>query len=119
MTLLSARLRHRITFEAPTPEQDSEGNVSVTWDTADAGTDYDLEDVPAEVLTGPGGEVRTADTKLGQIAARITCRWFPGFDPSWRIVHGTRIYNVEAWSEDAAARRWLRFECSAGLNDGQ
>lgn len=119
MTLLSARLRHRITFEAQIVEQDSDGETVVTWGTADAGSDYDLEDVPAEVLTGPGMEVRAADTKLGEIVARITVRWFPGFDPSWRVVHGDRIYNVAAHSEDAAAGRWLRLECSAGLNDGQ
>lgn len=118
MTILGQRLRHRITFEEQVVEQDSEGNTEIGWDTAMLDSATPLEDIPAEVLTGPGREVVAADSKRGEIAARINLRWFPGLDHSWRIVHGDAIYNIESIETDATGRIEYRLRCSAGMNEG-
>lgn len=119
MTILGQRLRERITFEQQVVEQDSDGNTDVTWETAQIDSDTVLEDVPAEVLTGPGREPIVADAKHGEIAARINLRWFPGLLHSWRILHGETIYNIESIETDATGRREYRLRCVAGMNDGQ
>ncbi len=119
MTILGQRLRHRVTFEEQVVEQDSEGNTTVTWETAYLDSSTPLEDVPAEVLTGPGRETIAADAKTGEIVARINLRWFPGLQHAWRVVHGEAIYNIESIETDATGRREYRLRCAAGMNDGQ
>lgn len=118
MTILGQRLRHRITFEQQVVEQDSNGDTVITWETAALDSSTDLEDVPAEVLTGEGRELIAAGAVQGEIAARINLRWFPGLDQSWRIVHQDRIYNIRSIETDATGRREYRLRCSAGVNEG-
>jgi len=119
MTILGQRLRHRITFELQVVEQDSEGNTEIDWQTAALVSGHLLEDIPAEVLTGPGREMAAANTTLGEIAARINLRWFPGLNHAWRIVHGDQVYNIRSIETDATGRREYRLRCTAGVNDGR
>jgi head-tail adaptor len=119
MTILGQRLRERITFERQVVDQDSNGDTTIAWETAALDSDTDLEDVPAEVLTGPGREMLAAEVVQGEIVARINLRWFPGLDHAWRIVHGDRVYNIRSIETDVTGRREYRLRCTAGVNDGQ
>ena len=108
------RLRHRITFQEPVREQDPVSGASVnTWATI-AGYDQ----VPAEVLTGPGREFRAAGAIQAETTARINLRWFPGLLPTWRILWDGRIYNIRSIEVDATGRREYRLRCEDGVNDG-
>lgn len=115
----SYRLRHRVEFQVPSEEQDSDnGAVTIVWVTAQLnGTD--LNSVPAEVLTGPGSEFIEAGAKQSTIDARINLRWFPGLEPFWRVLWDGQVYNIEATSTDRTGRREWRLKCSAGVGDGQ
>lgn len=119
MTTLAPRLRHRITFEEQVNVRDSEGVLSTSWDTVYLDSDTPLQAVPAEVLTGPGREFNASGQVQAELAARITCRWFPGLDASWRIVWDGNVYNIGTWDTDATGRREYRIRCTAGVNDGQ
>jgi SPP1 family predicted phage head-tail adaptor len=116
---LSARLRHRVEFQAQTTVRDSEGRAVTTWETAalDSGTPLDL--VPAEVLTGPGREFVESGQKQATTAARIVVRWFPALSPSWRILWDGRTYGIETAETDITGRREWRIRCTEGANDGQ
>lgn len=111
--MLSHRLRHRVQFQALTETRNTAtGERIKNWLPAVAGG-VQLVSVPAEVLTGSGKEAVKNASPTADIAARINVRWFPGLDPSWRIVWDGLIFNIASWDTDIAARREYRIKCSA------
>lgn len=119
MSALSPRLRHRITFQKKVGSRDSEGVWTETWQNAWLDSETELADVPAEVLTGPGREFVAAGAVQADVAARITCRWFPGLNASWRILWDGRIFNIGGEPDtDRTGRREWRIKATAGVNDG-
>lgn len=116
---LSSRLRHRIDFQVQDVDRDSEGVETLTWIDAVTEDGVIMTEVPAEVLTGPGREGIRSGQKQSDVAARITCRWFPGLRSSWRIVWDDQIYDIESWDLDRTGRREYRIVCRTGKNGGQ
>lgn len=121
MSTLAPRLRHAITFEEQVTSRDSDGKLTVTWVVAQMPDKTPLEDVPAEVLTGPGREFLQSGQMQSDVAARITCRWFPGgIKSSWRVRWDDRVFNIKGVPDlDATGRREYRFAATAEVNDGQ
>jgi len=118
--MLSQRYRHRITFEEQVTLVDStEGSREVDWIPVVLDSGEVLQDVPAEVLTGPGREWMQSGKTQAEVASRINCRWFPGLDPAWRITWNGLIYNIGTYDMDRTAQREYRIQCTAGANDGQ
>lgn len=118
MTTLAPRLSHRITFQRQVEER-ADGVLSVSWESARLDDGVELVDVPAEVLTGAGREAVMSGQMQSSTVARITCRWFPGLDASWRILWDGKTFNISTFETDRTSRRELRITCTAGLNDGQ
>lgn len=110
----STRLRHRITIQERNNWQDpTTGEIKLCWESV-------CKDIPAEVLTGAGKESVQDNAEVGTTAARITVRWMPLDKPEQkRIVWGGLVFNVKTAISDATNRRWLRFECVHGENDGR
>lgn len=116
---LNPRLRHRITFQEPVSERDSEGVLQESWQNVWLDSDTELADVPAEVLTGPGREFVAGGAVQADVAARITCRWFPGISAKWRILWDGRIFNIGGEPDtDRTGRREWRIKATAGVNNG-
>jgi len=118
---LSARLRHTITFEHKVMTRNAHGLINETWHIVDVPGMGLLENIPAQVLTGPGkDEAIQSGQKHAEVVARITVRWFPGgIDPAWRIRWDGQIFNILGLPEtDASARREYRIKCRAGIGDG-
>ena len=114
------RYRHRISFEEQTTLVDStEGAREVHWIPVVLDSGEALEDVPAEVLTGPGREFVQSGKTQGEIAARINCGWFPGLLQGWRIVWEGQVFNIAGWELDRTARREYRIKVHRRVNDGQ
>lgn len=85
-----------------------------------------LNDIPAEVLTGPGREPYASSALQAEVTARIKCRWFPADEmemTKWRIVWTTaagvrRIYSIAGPPEtDLTGVREWRIKCTGGLID--
>jgi SPP1 family predicted phage head-tail adaptor len=118
MTIQGQRYRHRVTFQEPREEQDSEsGAVTINWVTMPG-----MSSVPAEVLTGPGREFRESGTGQAETTARINCRWFAVDRVTlyrWRILWDGRIYNIGSAETDKTGRREWRLRCKDGVSDGQ
>lgn len=119
--MLAYRLRHRVTFERQETTRDPDSGARDTqWVTAELPDGTPLEDVAAEVLTGPGAQQTAAGAQQESATLRVNCRYFPGLDPTWRIRWQGRVYPIIGVPEmDATAAREWRIKCSGGLSDGQ
>jgi len=114
----SGRYRHRITIQQRAEARGGAGEVIVTWvDAFPAATA--LGGIPAEVLTGPGRELRAAGGEEGETAARINFREMPGVDQAQRVLWNGFVFNIRSIEFDATAKREIRLMCTAGVNDGQ
>lgn len=115
MSVITGRLRQRVTIQEPVTEQDSEtGESVVIWEDV-------YESVPAEVLTGAGREFRDSGAIQGETTARILVRWFPVDTAelyTWRILWDGRVYNIQSAETDATGRREWRLRCTDGVNNG-
>lgn len=110
--LLGARLRHRVSFDVlGVATRDSNGNLVRDWEPVAA-----LQNVPAEVLTGPGKESTPAAQPVSTIAARVTLRYQSDLaDPyGMRVRFGAVAYHVETHYFDVTGRQWVTLVCSAG-----
>jgi len=119
------RLRHRVTFETKAAAvRDADGYLvpgSGGWRVVVLSDGTPLENVPAEVLTGPGREFQGGASTQSETAARINLRWFPASErdmAAWRILWDGRIYNIKSVETDAAARREWRLRCVDGPSEG-
>lgn len=99
--MLTQRLRHRVTIQAPTYSQDATtGAVLVAW--------FDvLTDEPAEVVPLSGREFLQANTTQVEITARMTIRYQAGLDASMRVSFDGAFYQIVAVLPDPTARKHL------------
>lgn len=116
--MLANRLRHRVSFQKKFTAVDDKGFKNVTWVDASA-NGVVLNNVPAEVLTGPGREPIAANAKQAETALRVNLRWFPGLQPDWRLVWQGVAYDIFSIETDVTNRREYRLKCTGGLTDGQ
>ena len=109
------KYRHRVTIEHRVVDRDPEDGSAVLSDWLTF-----LDNVPAEVLTGPGRELVAANAEQAETTARINMRWFPGLTAQMRILWDGRVFGIKSPPEtDSTARREWRVFCSDGLNDGR
>lgn len=124
--MLAHRLRHRVTFQAKGEEQRDENGYIIPgsggWQTVTLADGTRLENVPAEVLTGPGREFQGGAATQAEVSARINLRWFPANDrdmAAWRVLWDGRIYNITSAETDITARREWRLRVIDGPSEGQ
>lgn len=112
------RYRHRITIQNRVQGVDGVGGVALTWaDAFPAATA--LGGIPAEVLTGPGRELRAAGGEQAEASARIAFQYLPGVDASQRVLWNGQIFNIRSVEYDATGLGEVRLICTAGVNDGR
>ena len=116
----AGRLNQRVTLKELASVQDpATGAVTRDWVIAKALDGTELQDVPAEVLTGAGREPYLAGAYQSEITARINLRWFPidarvmqewviDHDLGFGVVNRYTIFSVES---DATGRVDWRLKC--------
>lgn len=115
----SGKYRHRVHIQHKDVDQDpTTGAETYTWETVYLDSDTPLDSVPAEVLTGPGKELRAEGTKYAETSARINIRWFEGLQPDMRILWDGKVFDIISIETDVTARREYRLICKDGVNDG-
>lgn len=124
--MLAHRLRHRITFLHNAPVERDSANVPIPgtggWQPVTLPDGLVLQDIPAEVLTGPGREFQGGAATQSETSARINLRWFPASErgmAAWRIDWDGRIYNITSIETDITARREWRLRVVDGPSEGQ
>jgi SPP1 family predicted phage head-tail adaptor len=87
--LAAGRLRHRVTFLAPTKIQDPvSGDMLITW--ANVWTN-----IAAEIAPLSAKEFIAAQAMQAQTVARITIRVLPELTAQHRVRHGDTIYSID------------------------
>lgn len=108
----AGRLRHRVTIEAQQHAQDpTTGEITVTWQPH-------LSSVPAEIVPLSGREFLSAQAGQAEITARATIRWVSGIEPTMRVVHEGRNFNIRAVLPDPTFRKHITLMLAEGVNDG-
>jgi SPP1 family predicted phage head-tail adaptor len=117
-SIKAGKYRHRITIEKPVEGKNSGGDRVSTWQTVSLDSDTELENIPAEVLLGPGTEKFASGAKQASIDARINFRWFEGLTQAMRIICDGRIYNIVGIEADTTGRLEWRCKCVTGMSEG-
>lgn len=105
-------LRHVIKIQEPIGIQDEFGSIVNTW--VDV---FPL--VYASIDPLSAREFIAASNLENKISARITIRYRPGITGKMRILHGSKVYNIEGVLPDVdSGLEYLTIPCSEGVNDG-
>ncbi len=99
-----AKLRHRLTLEAPEDEPDGAGGVVRVWSP--------LGQVWAAIEPLGMGEATIADKRVGALTHRITLRHRDGLTLNHRFKLGNRVFMPRAMRDRGEDGRFL--ECLAG-----
>ena len=113
MGIEAGKLRHRVTIESRTDQQDpTYGGITPRWTVAHENVMASIEPISAR-------EFIASDAKQSQIIARITIRYKPDITAKHRIKHGSKIYNIEGVLTDKdSGVEYLTLPCSEGVNEG-
>lgn len=115
MKTVGPRLRHRVSFASRTILRDpANGDRSEVFVPV-----AELQEVPAEVLTGAGTEAIKSGQPVSSVAARITLRYQSALVAPYglRVTHGGEVYHVETHFTDHTGRRWITLVCQKGVAD--
>ncbi|RZI28275.1 head-tail adaptor protein [Pseudomonas sp. 770NI] len=105
-------LRHRITLQSPEYTQDDiTGEMTPSW--------VEVAKIWASVEPVSVNQFVSAATNQSKVSARIVIRYRKGIDPTMRILHRDKIYNIEGVLADkVSGLEYLTLPCSEGVNDG-
>ena len=81
-------LRHKVTLKSPSGSQDAYGETSLSFS--------DVADVRASISPLSGRELMNAQQVNSDVTHRVTIRFYSGVQPSWRVVFGTRTFEVQS-----------------------
>lgn len=105
------KLSERVTIERRTVARDANGGERVTW--AVLATRW------ASVLPLTGRELFAAQSAHSEVTGKIMFRAPVDVRPDDRIMHGGKVYAVQAVLDAEAARREIVCMVSEGLSDGR
>lgn len=105
-------LRHRITLQRPEYTQDPvTGEMTPSW--------VEVAKIWGSVEPVSVNQFVSAATNQSKVSARIVIRYRKGIDPTMRILHRDKIYNIEGVLADkVSGLEYLTLPCSEGVNDG-
>lgn len=114
MSTIAYRLRQRITIEQPGLTQDPVTGEMVS------GWSVFADKVPASVEPLSARDFIAAQANQSEITARIVIRYRPGVLPTMRVIHRSKIYNIEGppLPDADSGLEYLTLVVSAGVNDG-
>lgn len=109
----ASKLRHRIKLQKQVGVQDITGGVVTSWQDVNGYTS-----VPSKVESLSGNALIAAQAIKSKVVARIVIRPCV-IDETYRILHGTHIYDIQAVLPDAdSGREYYTLLVSRGMNDG-
>jgi SPP1 family predicted phage head-tail adaptor len=103
-------LNRRVRIEKRQAAQDESGGPADAW--------VELATVWASILFLNGREFATSGSEASAASASIRVRWRTDVDATMRVIHGGRIFNVQAVLPDEACHEHVDLACSTGLNGG-
>lgn len=114
------KLQHRVTIQTLVSPTDSSGDpqrgeqgelIDPEW--------TDVATVWAAIEPLSAREFVQSAAMQSQVVARITIRQRAGITAAMRVVHGSKVYNVEGvLSDKESGLEYLTLPCSEGVNAG-
>lgn len=104
MTFAST-LIHRVRIEQHTTARDAAGQPTASWS--------EVATVWADVRLLGGLESIKAGAVTEKVRASIRIRTRPGLDSGMRVVHGAKVYQIEAVLPNLEDRRTVDLVCEA------
>jgi len=112
MTLAAGSLCHRVELQNQVSTRDEDGILTTTWQTVDT--------VWASVEPLSAREFIQSGQGQAAVTARVTIRYRPDVDASWRALHRGKVYNIAGVLADRdSGLEYLTLPVSTGVNDGQ
>ena len=110
------RLVHRIQVQRRSATLDGYGQEANTWTT--------IATVWANVRPIGGREKLRAMALESELTHEVTVRYSDALMPptqadAWRILYGSRIFNITAAMDVEEERHWIKFDCTEGGANGQ
>jgi SPP1 family predicted phage head-tail adaptor len=105
-------LRHRVELQRPVFSQDPvTGEMTPAW--------VEVAKIYAGVEPLSARDFIAASATQSKISVRVIIRHRPGVDSTMRILHRSKIYNIEGVLTDSkSGLEYLTLPCSEGVNDG-
>jgi SPP1 family predicted phage head-tail adaptor len=100
---LSSTLRHKIEVQARVAGTDDLGQPLDTWET--------VASPWADIRHMNGMTALKGGADLSVVTASIRIRYRTGLNAGMRVVHGSKIYNIEAVLPDENGRVWMDLTC--------
>ena len=109
-------LRRRITIQQRSATQDGYGQQAVTWS--------NVLTTWAHIESLSGNQLNKAQSIYNEVTHKVTMRWQAALNDvkavgSYRIMYGTRIFDIGADLNFDERNRVLELLCKEGLSDGQ
>lgn len=96
-------MNKRITIQAPPGTQDSYGAESGTWNT--------VATFWANVLSLTGQSLYNANQVNNEVTVKVTMRYLPGILPKFRILFGSRTFEIISVINQVEANKFLELMC--------
>lgn len=105
--MAAGRKTERVTLQSPTRTSDGQGGWTTAWSAVGSA-------VWAEVQTSAGSERWVAGQVMAPVA-RVVTVWYSAAlsvaSPTWRIVWGSRVLQIQAVEDVQERHQELRFHC--------
>ena len=99
----AGRLRHRVTLQSQTRVASITGELIPSY--------QDEVTVSAEVLETRGREYLTSNEAHAEITVKITIRYRTDIGPTWRVIFGSRIFDIKHVVDLMGRHRTLELMC--------
>lgn len=111
-TLDPGQLRHRVELQKKIVAQAAgSGAEQVVWEK--------VADLWAKVEPISARDFIQGQAVQSQISTRIIIRYRNDVDPTMRILHRGKVYNIRGvLADNQSGLEWLTLPCSTGTNDG-
>jgi SPP1 family predicted phage head-tail adaptor len=96
-------LDKRVIVQAVSRITDDAGGSTVTW--TNVATTW------ASIEPANGHEPYVAQALRGNVTHKVCMRYRPGMTPANRLLHGTRVFNVQAVLDEKEEKRFLLLLC--------
>ncbi|MBP9035947.1 MAG: phage head closure protein [Comamonadaceae bacterium] len=112
MTLAAGRLNKRVTLQSPVLDQDTAtGALATVW--------ADQAVVWAAIEPISVRDFIAADERQSRVTARIVIRHRSDVDASWRVTHGSKVYQiVGVLADQDSGREFVTLAVGEGVNPG-
>jgi SPP1 family predicted phage head-tail adaptor len=97
------KLRHRVTLQSLGSTQDGFGQTVETW--------ANVANVWADIQPGRGREFFAAQQTNAELTHEIVIRYRASVAPTWRVLYGTRIFDIQQVQNTGEADRRLLLMC--------